>query len=1342
MPRPWRTAAFVPVLYCLSSIASAESRFSAPGLVWTAAAGGGPVVVDTSGRVHLVENAGYSPVCGATLTEPLYLTTLDTSGREVLRRVFIGCGHAAGLAIGPQGDAYVVGDTSTSVFTPTASFTAEGAFRAAFVVRVDSAGRVRYATLVGGMTARASAIAIDGSGNAWVAGAGDDGLWTTPDAFDRTFNGGGAWATPLDGIIFELDSSGSLLYSSYYGGSDDDEIAGIALDSSGNLIVAGTTASANLPVTSDAFQASKDIWQSGFVARFTPTGSVLRWGTFLGGRGFDRITGMALHADDVYVAGFTSSSDFPTTVDATQPAKDGYSIAGFAARLTKAGTLAFGTYLYGSGNTGATLLSIVSGSDGDAFVVGESESPDYPVTSGALQTAPQGQSDVVMTRLTASGQLRYSTRLGGGASDRARGIALGPDGDVYVTAESSPAFPLSPDTVRTIAIGSNTDRYVARLIPRAARGRSASATSEESASLTAGNAIDGDPATRWSSAFSDPQALVIDLGESIDVDRVVLVWERAAARSYDLSISNDLESWRTIGDASDSIGGVADFNQLTGTGRYLAVTASSRATEWGDSLWEAIVLGEPTYAGNWPPTVTLTSPLEGERVLGGAPVRIAADASDPETQPVSVSFFVDGIRVGTDREVPFELQTVLPIGPHQIAAEAVDPWNAVSARVAVSIVVMPAVDGVGDIAHGRPVTASSTEGPGLEARYAVDGSTSTRWASQFSDPQWIAVDLGARFDIQTVVLVWEAAYAIAFDIQVSNDGTAWTTIRSMNNGAGGTQVLSALAGNGRFVRMLGRQRGTPWGYSLWDLQVFGVPSTAGPDNLAKGRPTTASSIENGAFAGRLGTDGDATTRWSSAFAEGQWLSVDLGEVYDLSRVVVRWEVAYASRYFIDVSFDGENWRTVADRRGLPESADETLLSGASGRYVRVVGAERGTIWGISLWELEVYGAPAPQGPDIALNAAVSASGLESAQYEPRFAVDGNLSTRWSSRFADGEWLTLDLGALFKLSEIRLTWEAAYATAYRVDVSPRWSDSWHTVFSTSSGNGGTDDLSVSAEARYITVVCEQRATPWGCSLFEVSVFGAAAEHVNPGWRILALIYDRTDFSYTEPSGRMRHVAGVIDEYQLAAAKEATDAFVQTDIPRLTSGQMVPQITIRNAGTLTRLSFLGSGWWPSPWDVARDPAFDAVIVVWQPNVVDQTTGEFLWIGTAAGLALDMGTGQTYFTIIADAATTYGHRNVFKHEFGHSLTWFFDAAGTAPKPRVENHTDGTQYVHCGTGGSYIWMDETLSAPVPNSIYNNDSGFTHDYYSGMTALVSDPLRCLGITNEAWAAGGPVSRP
>jgi hypothetical protein len=124
------------------------------------------------------------------------------------------------------------------------------------------------------------------------------------------------------------------------------------------------------------------------------------------------------------------------------------------------------------------------------------------------------------------------------------------------------------------------------------------------------------------------------------------------------------------------------------------------------------------------------------------------------------------------------------------------------------------------ISQGRPATASSTENGTFPASAAVDGNTGTRWSSAFSDPQWLRVDLGGTATINSVTLNWEAAYARAFQIQTSADGNAWTTIYSTTTGTGGTQTINVTA-SGRYIRMNGTTRATPYGYSLWEFQVFG-----------------------------------------------------------------------------------------------------------------------------------------------------------------------------------------------------------------------------------------------------------------------------------------------------------------------------------------------------------------------------------------------------------------------------------------------------------------------------------------------------------------------------------------
>ena len=118
------------------------------------------------------------------------------------------------------------------------------------------------------------------------------------------------------------------------------------------------------------------------------------------------------------------------------------------------------------------------------------------------------------------------------------------------------------------------------------------------------------------------------------------------------------------------------------------------------------------------------------------------------------------------------------------------------------------------------------ENASFPASAAVDGNTGTRWSSAFSDPQWLEVDLGATASISQVVLDWEAAYATAFQIQTSADGTNWTTIYSTTTGTGGTQTLN-VTGTGRYIRMYGTARATPYGYSLWEFQVYGTAGGTG-----------------------------------------------------------------------------------------------------------------------------------------------------------------------------------------------------------------------------------------------------------------------------------------------------------------------------------------------------------------------------------------------------------------------------------------------------------------------------------------------------------------------------------
>jgi len=173
------------------------------------------------------------------------------------------------------------------------------------------------------------------------------------------------------------------------------------------------------------------------------------------------------------------------------------------------------------------------------------------------------------------------------------------------------------------------------------------------------------------------------------------------------------------------------------------------------------------------------------------------------------------------------------------------PWRlgAIGGLVAVVIAGYAAFTTVGAsaaetlLSQGMPATASSTEAAGAYlASEAVDGNLGTRWSSQFSDPQWLQVDLGSSQTITRVELDWETAAAKAFELQVSDNASTWTSIYSTTTSTGGTQSLT-VNGTGRYVRMYGTQRTTGYGYSLWEFKVYGGGTTTPPTTTPPTGPT-------------------------------------------------------------------------------------------------------------------------------------------------------------------------------------------------------------------------------------------------------------------------------------------------------------------------------------------------------------------------------------------------------------------------------------------------------------------------------------------------------------------------
>jgi hypothetical protein len=297
-----------------------------------------------------------------------------------------------------------------------------------------------------------------------------------------------------------------------------------------------------------------------------------------------------------------------------------------------------------------------------------------------------------------------------------------------------------------------------------------------------------------------------------------------------------------------------------------------------------------------------------------------------------------------------------------------------------------------------------------------------------------------------------------------------------------------------------REPGTPEATPRPGVAVPSAPKsdpgdlgTPAPTLLSRGRPVTASSTEYALTPAAAAVDGKPGTRWSSAFADPQWLRVDLGAVSTITRIVLYWDPSHATAYEIQTSTDDTTWTSIYSTTTSSEGT-QTLTVTGRGRYVRMYGTARSTRYGYSLWEFEVYGISGLTGCDTGGNAALNrparASSVERGLFPATNAVDGQLATRWSSEASDPQWIQVDLESSQHICRVDLAWETAYATAYQIQISTEGT-TWTTVYNTTTSEGGTETLAVTGTGRYVRVYGTARASAWGYSLLELAVHTGVA-----------------------------------------------------------------------------------------------------------------------------------------------------------------------------------------------------------------------------------------------------------
>jgi len=348
--------------------------------------------------------------------------------------------EARGLAVDSEGNVYLTGLTISEDFptTPGAYDTSYNGSGDAFVTKINAdATALLYSTYLGGdFQDQGWDIALDELDRAYVTGSDySSDFPTTEGAYQE--DGGGL----VDAFVVRLNAGGSDLdYGTLLGGTGLEEGKGIAVDASNNAYVTGYTLSSDFPIAAAAGYDKTYAGGDAFVVKLNHDGSDLAYGTFLGGAQNEWGWDIAIdNTNRAYVTGWTFSDDFPITDGVLDP--DFGEMAqeeAFVARLNASGSaLDYATYL---GGTGAEVgYGITADAQGNAYVTGETTSPDFPVTADCYDGSHNGAgiADVFVARINHDGSaLDYGTYLGGLDEERGWDIATDGEGQAYVVGQT------------------------------------------------------------------------------------------------------------------------------------------------------------------------------------------------------------------------------------------------------------------------------------------------------------------------------------------------------------------------------------------------------------------------------------------------------------------------------------------------------------------------------------------------------------------------------------------------------------------------------------------------------------------------------------------------------------------------------------------------------------------------------------------------------------------------------------------------------------------------------------------------------------------------------------------
>lgn len=420
--------------------------------------------------------------------------SLKASGREIekiftvyptvdAKKIQLGFEGARSLTVNEKGELVVETETETAKFsTPVAYQDDKGKNKGIEVAySVNGLGygfrlgeydsrrpliidpKLKYSTYLGGSgNDRGRGIAVDSLGNSYITGYTQSSNFPTQNPYQSSNAGN------QDVFVTKINSSGNaLVYSTYLGGSDNDEGRDIGVDTSGNAYVVGITNSSNFPTTSGVYQGSFGGVEDGFVTKLNPSGNALVYSTYLGTAIEDRSRAVAVdESENAYIGGNTQSSSFPTITGAYQGSHQGGTWDLTVTKLNTSGTaLVYSTYLGGDGGESVETGGLVVDNSGNVYVTGTTTpSTNFPTLNPFQGSYQGGTNDVFVTKLNPGGTgIVFSTYLGGSDAEEGQGIRVDGNGNAYIAGYTkSSDFPVQNPYQGTHQ-GGTDDVFIAKL---------------------------------------------------------------------------------------------------------------------------------------------------------------------------------------------------------------------------------------------------------------------------------------------------------------------------------------------------------------------------------------------------------------------------------------------------------------------------------------------------------------------------------------------------------------------------------------------------------------------------------------------------------------------------------------------------------------------------------------------------------------------------------------------------------------------------------------------------------------------------------------------------------------